>query len=185
MHLDKAVTSLDTVIRDLNQILSIRKGINKSKEMIAFQEVFDWVTITLENEIALADVKIYHDFSRYPSVYSIKAYVQSIMYNLISNAIKYRRTNIESEIHVISYRNGDYVCLEVKDNGIGIDLQAIDPYKIFGLYQRMHTHVEGKGLGLYLVKTQVEALNGKIELESELMKGSKFTVYFPAHTLLI
>jgi len=185
MHLDKAVTSLDTVIRDLNQILSIRKGINKSKEMIAFQEVFDWVTITLENEIALADVKIYHDFSRYPGVYSIKAYVQSIMYNLISNAIKYRRTNIESEIHVISYRNGDYVCLEVKDNGIGMDLQAIDPYKIFGLYQRMHTHVEGKGLGLYLVKTQVEALNGKIELESELMKGSKFTVYFPAHTLLI
>lgn len=185
MHLDKAVISLDTVIRDLNQILSIRKGINKSKEMISFQEVFEWVTLTLENEIALAGAKIYQDFSQYPGVYSIKAYLQSIMYNLISNAIKYRRTDIEPQIHVVSYRNGDYVCLEVKDNGIGIDLQAIDPYKIFGLYQRMHTHVEGKGLGLYLVKSQIEALNGKIELESELMKGSKFTVYFPAHTLLI
>lgn len=185
MHLDKAVISLDTVIRDLNQILSIRKGINKSKEMITFQEVFDWVTLTLENEIALAGAKIHQDFSQYPGVYSIKAYLQSIMYNLISNAIKYRRTDIDSEIQVISYRSGDYICLEVKDNGIGIDLQAIDPYKIFGLYQRMHTHVEGKGLGLYLVKSQVESLNGKIELESELMKGSKFSVYLPAHTLLI
>ncbi|WP_448520561.1 tetratricopeptide repeat protein [Rhodoflexus sp.] len=184
-HLDKSVNSLDTVIRDLNQILSIRKGINKSKEMIAFQEVSDWVISSLEDEIMLADAKIYTNFEQYPGVYSIKAYLQSIMYNLISNAIKYRRDDIQAEIHVRSFRKGDYVCLEVKDNGIGIDLQSIDPYKIFGLYQRMHTHVEGKGLGLYLVKSQVEALNGKIELESELMKGSKFTVYFPAHTLLI
>lgn len=185
MHLDKAVTSLDTVIRDLNQILSIRKGISKSKEMIVFQEVFDRVTLTLENEIMLAGVKIHADFERYPGIYSIKAYVQSIMYNLISNAVKYRKPDVEPEIWVRSFRNGDYVCLEVEDNGIGIDLQSIDPYKIFGLYQRMHTHVEGKGLGLYLVKSQVEALNGKIELESKPMQGSKFTVYFPAHSLLI
>jgi signal transduction histidine kinase len=185
MHLDKAIISLDTVIRDLNQILSIRKGINKFKEMITFQEVFDWVTLTLENEIALAGAKIHHDFSQCPGVYSVKAYLQSIMYNLISNAIKYRRADVSAQIHVVSYRNGDYICLEVKDNGVGIDLQAIDPYKIFGLYQRMHTHVEGKGLGLYLVKSQVESLNGKIEVESELMKGSRFIVYLPAHTLLI
>ncbi|MCS7018135.1 MAG: tetratricopeptide repeat protein [Cytophagales bacterium] len=185
MHLEKAVKSLDTVIRDLNQILSIRKGINKSKEIITFQEVLEWVTLTLENEIVLSGATIKADFSQYPGIYSIKAYVQSIMYNLISNAIKYRKPNVEPEICVRSFRKADYVCLEVQDNGIGIDLQLIDPYKIFGLYQRMHTHVEGKGLGLYLVKSQVEALNGKIELESELNKGAKFTIYFPAHTLLI
>lgn len=185
MHLDKSIHGLDTVIRDLNQILSIRKGINKTKEMVVFQEVFEWVTLTLENEIEAAGAQIKADFEAYPGIYSIKAYVQSIMYNLISNAVKYRRDDITSEIEVRSFRRGDYVCLEVQDNGIGIDLQAIDPYKIFGLYQRMHTHVEGKGLGLYLVKSQVEALNGKIDLESAPMQGAKFTVYFPAHTLLI
>lgn len=184
-HLEKAVTSLDTVIRDLNKILSIRKGISQTKEMVLFQEVLEWVMLTLESEIKQTHAKIYPDFDRYPAVYSVKAYVQSIMYNLVSNAIKYRKNDEPPEVQVCSYRKNDYVCLEVRDNGIGIDLKSIDPYKIFGLYQRMHTHVEGKGLGLYLVKSQVEALNGKIEVESEPMKGTKFIVYFPAHTLVV
>jgi sensor histidine kinase regulating citrate/malate metabolism len=61
-----------------------------------------------------------------------------------------------------------------------MDLSNLDQYKIFGLYQRMHEHTEGKGMGLFLVKTQVESLGGKIEVESEVEVGTTFRVYFPS-----
>ncbi|GAB4110909.1 MAG: hypothetical protein OHK0057_02640 [Thermoflexibacter sp.] len=69
--------------------------------------------------------------------------------------------------------------MSVADNGIGIDLQNIDKYKVFGLYQRMHDHVEGKGMGLFLVKTQIESLNGMVDVQSQEGVGSVFKVYFP------
>jgi signal transduction histidine kinase len=72
----------------------------------------------------------------------------------------------------------NYFCLSVQDNGLGMDTS--DSYKIFGLYQRMHTHVEGKGFGLFLVKTQVEAMRGRVEVESTINQGSTFRVFLPA-----
>jgi signal transduction histidine kinase len=65
----------------------------------------------------------------------------------------------------------------VSDNGLGINMTVFRD-KLFTLYSRFHTHMEGKGLGLYLVKTQITALGGRIEIESEVNKGSTFKVYF-------
>jgi signal transduction histidine kinase len=74
-------------------------------------------------------------------------------------------------------RDDDFVCLTVSDNGLGINLDKYGK-NMFTLYKRFHTHMEGKGLGLYLVKTQITALGGKIEVESEPDKGTTFKVYF-------
>lgn len=113
------------------------------------------------------------------TIQSIDTYLESILYNLIYNGIKYCRDDVKSTIQIHSYKKRNRVYIEVEDNGIGIDLDRFGK-KIFGLYQRFHDHVNGKGIGLYLVKTQVEALQGKISIDSEVNRGTTFKLTFPA-----
>ena len=103
--------------------------------------------------------------------------MESILLNLISNAIKYRSTERKLKISIKALAKENYVNLEIEDNGIGIDLTKNND-KIFGLYQRFHNYPDSKGLGLYLVKSQVEAMGGTIEVESFVNKGTKFTIKF-------
>jgi signal transduction histidine kinase len=101
------------------------------------------------------------------------------MYNLFSNAIKYRDPTRPLIIQIESGQEEQFICLSFQDNGLGIDLQKFGD-KIFGLYNRFHTGVvPGKGIGLNLIKTQVETLGGKIELNSKPGEGCLFKVYFP------
>ena len=112
----------------------------------------------------------------------IAPYVESILYNLISNAIKYRDPERSPHIAIKTTHENEFVCLAVMDNGLGIDLKK---YKqnIFSLYKRFHLHVEGKGLGLYLVKTQIEALGGRVEVRSEPNEGTTFQIYFKRYLI--
>jgi signal transduction histidine kinase len=118
------------------------------------------------------------DFSAAPEVVSVRSYALSIGYNLLANAIKYRSPDRDLHIAVRSYRAGSFICLLVQDNGRGIDLVK-NRHKLFGMYQRFHQQIEGKGLGLHLVKTQIEAVGGSIAVESEPGKGTAFKVLFP------
>ncbi len=177
-HIVNTVDNLDTVIKDLTQILAIRNNLDKTKEMISLEEVIHIVKNHLEDDIKRTNAIFDINFLEVPEILSVKSYVQSILYNLISNAIKYHSYKRSPHISIKTNVTSKYVCLSVQDNGIGMDLKNIDTYKIFGLYQRMNTTVEGKGLGLYLVKTQIESLGGKIEVESKLGEGSTFRVYF-------
>jgi signal transduction histidine kinase len=111
------------------------------------------------------------------SLTSVPGYVQNILFNLLSNALKFRDPGRRPEITVSTRCEEGYVVLTVTDNGLGIDLDRHQG-KVFGLYQRFHLHPEGKGLGLHLVKTQSEALGGKVTVESKAGTGSTFRVYF-------
>jgi signal transduction histidine kinase len=104
----------------------------------------------------------------------------SILYNLLSNAIKFRTPDAPLSIHLQSRGEHDFVCLSIKDNGVGIDLNRYGS-KLFGLYQKFNTHVPGKGVGLHLIKVQAEAMGGWVEVDSQLNAGSEFKVYFPKH----
>jgi hypothetical protein len=104
--------------------------------------------------------------------------VHSILYNLVSNGIKYRSLDRPAEIHIKAHETIEHVIFTVKDNGLGIDL-ASHKENLFKLYKRFHYHTEGKGLGLYLVKLQCDALGARIEVESELNKCTTFTVWLP------
>ncbi len=168
---------LDRVVRDLNTILEIRKNNNTFLSEINLAEELALVKIYVKKEIEDTATKISSDFSDAPVIRSVKPYVESILHNLLTNAIKYRHPERTPAITLKSEVAGEFICLIVSDNGLGIDTELFKE-KIFKLYQRFHSHVEGKGLGLYLIKTQIEALGGKIELESRLNEGTVFKVYF-------
>ncbi len=177
-HLAKATQDLDTIIWDLTEVISIRNSFNLLKEQINIEELTQEVCNYLEGEIKNSHAQIQSNFE-VKTIFSVKSYLQSILHNLLSNAIKFRSNRRESQIYISTEYIDNNLCLSVRDNGIGMDLTNTNQYKIFGLYQRLHDHIEGKGMGLFLVKTQVEALNGKIEVESKLNEGSIFRVYLP------
>lgn len=171
---------LDHVVRDLNTILEIRKSNISVVTEIDLAAELSQVKGILEKEITDTQTEIVADFSNVRIIHTVKPYLDSILINLISNAIKYRHERRHPVITLKTEVREDYVCLIVQDNGLGIDLSLFKD-RIFTLYSRFHSHVEGKGMGLYLVKTQVAALGGKIEVESEVNKGITFYVYLRAH----
>jgi PAS domain S-box-containing protein len=177
-NIKKATVKLDDIIKDLNEILAYQKAINTSKEWISLPDVLNDVSITIAQHIEDSNTCIIADFSTLKDIFSVKSYMNSIFQNMLTNAIKYRRPNVTPQICVTTTEVENYVCLAFTDNGMGIDLEK-NKEKLFGMYKRFHIHVEGKGLGLHLVKTQVEALNGRIEVESMLGEGTSFKIYLP------
>ncbi|RZK24574.1 MAG: PAS domain S-box protein [Hymenobacter sp.] len=103
--------------------------------------------------------------------------LRSVVYNLLSNALKYHHPNRVPQVRLASYQQEAYTVLTVEDNGLGLDL-AHGQDKLFALFQRLHTHVEGTGIGLYMVKRIMENAGGRIEVESQLGQGTTFRVYF-------
>jgi len=171
-YIQRSAFDLDTIIKDLNKVLEIKKGINEIYEKIDLKK-------KIEKQRALlyeAKAELHLELKvRY--MYAVKAYVNSILYNLISNAIKYKNPNRKLVVSIKSYQDDDHLYLEVADNGIGIDLEKHKD-KIFGIYKRFHTIIEGKGLGLHIVKLQVEAMGGKIEVSSKVNEGTTFKMSF-------
>jgi signal transduction histidine kinase len=96
---------------------------------------------------------------------------------MITNAIRYKHPDRSPDIRIKSYRDDNWVVVDFADNGLGMDLNRYGN-RLFGLYQRFHEHKEGKGLGLYMTRSQVTAMGGKIEVESEPGKGTTFKIFF-------
>jgi len=182
--LEKLISSthdLDQVVKDLNAILNIKRHTGNLTE-VDLNESLTRTKRILEKEIEDTGTKIINNFSEADKVYAIAPYVESILYNLISNSIKYRDPERTPYIAIKTTYEQEFVCLAIMDNGLGIDLKKYQQ-NIFSLYKRFHLHVEGKGLGLYLVKTQIEALGGRVEVWSEPNEGTTFHVYFKRYLI--
>lgn len=175
--LSSSVSGLDTIIKDINSILQVKREITEKKETIFFSKTVDNIIDSIGNTIEKNQVQIHTDFHEVDEIFSLKVYLHSIFYNLISNSIKYRRPEDHPRIEIKSKKENGNIILTFKDNGLGLDLDKKGD-KIFRLYQRFHNHVEGKGMGLFMVKTQVEAIGGKISVNSEPLKGTEFTIVF-------
>lgn len=177
-ELERAVVKLDNVIRDLNMILQVNRKIEESREWINLNEMLEDITQSIQMISNDSSFKIKADFSAINSIKSIRSYIYSIIYNMITNAYKYRNQSLESFIEIKSQLINNQMQLTFKDNGIGIDLVK-NKDQIFGLYKRFSTTIEGKGVGLFMVKTQVESLKGKISVNSEPGIGTEFIIELP------
>jgi PAS domain S-box-containing protein len=175
--LSHSVHRLDNVILDLNQILQVKRQISEMKEIVKFSVVAEDVKADIHNLIQNENVTIKTDFSAIDEMFSLKSYIQSIFYNLMSNSIKYRMPDVPPVIEITSSKTDKKIILTFNDNGMGIDLVKRRD-QVFGLYKRFHTQVEGRGMGLFMVRTQVETLGGKISISSEVNKGTTFTIEF-------
>jgi PAS domain S-box-containing protein len=176
----KSAVKLDAIIKDLNSVISYDEHVTGLLSKIDLKEECEAIEFLLSTQIHNASAQIIYNFEKCPDVFSIKSYLHSILYNLISNAIKYKRKYILPVIYISSYmENEKEICIECCDNGLGIDMEKFGD-KLFGFYKRFHSHVEGKGLGLHLVKKQVGLLEGRIEVQSVVNKGTTFRIILPA-----
>jgi len=176
--IEQSALSLETVIKDLNKIIDIRHDKFNINERVVLDDVLAVITESLKTFIVENNIAITHDFKHGEAFVSIRAYLSSILYNLISNAIQYRSPERKPTIHITSVLKDRTLVLEVSDNGLGIDLNRYQQ-DLYKLYKRFHDHIPGKGLGLYLVKQQVEKLNGSIEVESVPHQGTTFRILLP------
>lgn len=176
-YISEAAISMDELLNDLNTILSARSNLNEKIESFLLTDVINTISNNLKKEITTTDATINNDITPDANrISSIKSYVQSIIFNLVANAIRYRHQSRTPHILVSATRTNGRTIIKVKDNGIGMDLREGKNKDIFGFYSRLSDKGEGKGLGLYMTKTQVESLGGSISVESTPGKGSTFIV---------
>ena len=176
--LSVSAKKLDDVVLDLNHILRISQRINEKMEIVYFEQLVEDLRIAFNNEISENRVTIKTDFTGVMNIYSLKSYLYNIFYNLISNSINFRQRQLPPVIEISTHIADGMIQLTFADNGRGIDLGKYGK-KIFGLYQRFDNSVEGRGVSLCMVKTQVETLGGLIKVESALNKGTRFTIQLP------
>jgi signal transduction histidine kinase len=170
--------NIDAVIQDLNHILQAREMVNEKKEIVYFNDILEAIKTSIHNIVMSEHVQFKCSFNEADSIFTIRSYIYSIFYNLTSNSIKYRQPGVNPKITIHSQLVNDKIELRFKDNGKGIDLDK-NADQLFGLYKRFDTTMEGKGMGLFMVKTQVEALGGTIKIKSKLGEGTEFVILLP------
>ncbi|WP_116543847.1 CHASE domain-containing protein [Pontibacter virosus] len=170
-----AIDKLKRTIADLAEITKVQKGLHAKAEPLVFEQVLQDVMLDIDSLARESNANVQVDFQVKNLLYARKN-LRSIIYNLVSNALKYRKPDLRPEVHISTYQEGEYVVLRVQDNGLGI--KKGQEQKLFNMFKRLHNHVEGTGIGLYIVKRIIENNGGRIELESELGQGTTFRVYF-------
>ena len=173
----KSTHLLNETINDLVKIIVIKDKISIQKENVTINEVVEHVFSQLKFQIEQSKPILKLNFDEADTIYTNKAYLESILINLLTNSIKYKSETKKLKISITIKKTNNSTILKFKDNGIGIDLKRNSEH-IFGLYQRFHDYPDSKGLGLYLVKSQIESLGGTIAIESEVNKGTEFTLTF-------
>jgi signal transduction histidine kinase len=172
--INAAVLKFKDTIKALTEITKAQKDIESAEETLSIADILQDVKEDIKGLIEESRASITESLDVMSLVYG-KSNLRSILYNLISNAIKYRSAERPIRVEISSYIENRFVVISVKDNGLGIRKEDIP--KVFKMFKRLHAHVEGSGIGMYIIKRMVENKGGKIELESEIDKGSTFRVY--------
>ncbi|NND88471.1 MAG: HAMP domain-containing histidine kinase, partial [Flavobacteriaceae bacterium] len=167
--------NLNRTITHLNEVVNIQNNVNDATEELQLEKVLQHVKGSIQHTLLKADATIYSDFSEVPTVTYIPAYLESIFYNLITNSVKYQHPDRSPVIDIFTIEEDFDTYLIVKDNGLGIDLSTYGD-RLFKMYQTFHHHEDGAGMGLFLLKNQVEAMKGSIEVESSVEVGTTFKI---------
>ncbi len=169
-----SVGKLKNTVKALTEITKVQKDLDTSTEWLSFQDILEDVRSDIHKMIEKAEATIEAEFL-VSHIHYTKINLRSIFYNLISNAIKYKSPERNPVIHIKVEKIEPYIVLTFQDNGLGMTPVQLD--KLFTMFKRFHSHVDGTGVGLYMVKRIVENRGGKIEVKSEEGKGTTFRVF--------
>ncbi len=169
---------LDQVVRELIHILNVRNEATEQRKIVSLSSVIEEIKHNCTIAITNSRASIVCDLSAADELFTIPSYIYNILYNVITNSLQYRAAERAPVIKVTTEKQGNYILINITDNGIGIDMQKYGD-QIFVLNRRFFNTSEGKGLGLFMTKTQVDALNGSISLESKPDEGTTVHIYLP------
>ncbi|WP_354584565.1 ATP-binding protein [Hymenobacter sp. UYCo722] len=176
--MQESVNRFKRTIDHLTDVSKLQKEHGHPNEVVDLAAVIRDVQLDLEPLIRATQAQLEIDVQAVPTVSFSEKNLRSVVFNLLSNALKYHAPDRPPRVRLRAWPEADATVFEVQDNGLG--LNAANEQRLFGMFQRFHDHVEGSGIGLYMVKKMVENVGGRITVQSELDQGSTFTVYFPA-----
>jgi signal transduction histidine kinase len=174
----KSSQMLDTTLRHLNDLLNMQSKHQIVHETLNVREMVNNTLNILAAEIKSLKVQVTLSIAENVELRTDRVYFESMLLNLISNAIKYRKPDVIPELEVQAFKDAQGVHIGVCDNGLGIDLERHSK-RLFGMFKTFHGNPEALGIGLFITRNQVESLGGKITVESALGKGSVFRVLLP------
>lgn len=162
---------------NLNEVVAISSNTNLSKKPVFLGEAVNKVVQGLSAFLKTNNARIVNNIPDEIKVNVIPAYLESILMNFITNGIKYKEPSRDPIIELTAKTEDDFMVLGITDNGLGIDLKKHGD-KLFGMYKTFHHNKDARGIGLYITKNQIEAMNGKVIAHSTVGKGTTFKIYF-------
>lgn len=174
-HLKTLSTSLTKTINNLNQVVSVQANNNKKTERIYVAQEINNVLKSLDFVINESHTTVINNINEKYFIYYNLSYFESVIQNLLTNAIKYKHKDRNPIIHIDYAFRQDAIDLIISDNGRGVDLDKFGK-DIFGLYKTFHHNDDAEGVGLYLIKNQIESFGGKISVKSKVNIGTTFTI---------
>ncbi len=176
-RIEHSVLRVKNTLHDLIEVVTAKEAFEDEIELLTFSEELSDVLEDLEIQINDSKAVIKSDFSAAPSIHYISRFLRSILQNLLTNAIRYRSPERTAEINVVTRQLSGSVLLTIQDNGLGMDEKQKE--KVFGLFQRLSKEAGGKGMGLYITKSQVEMCGGSIDFTSKPGEGTTFIIDLP------
>lgn len=179
--LEKACNNLSETILHLNSVTQIH---TRTEEQLRQLNLYEYIEKAIENIRALAietNTTIENNADTTITIMAVPAYLDSVILNFLTNAIKYRRADTAPVIKIRTIQHLHHTELQIEDNGLGINLKKFSE-KIFGLYKTFHGNKDARGIGLFITKNQIEAMGGSIEVESEINQGTTFKIFFKNET---
>jgi PAS domain S-box-containing protein len=174
----KSVGGLDITVKNLNEIINIQTNTNLPLKKVEIKNEVIGIVNSIKVLFDKAETNITYNFDSSASWQTNPAYFQSIILNLLTNSLKYKALDRPLKINLSTTYEDNYHILIFQDNGLGINLER-NGDKVFGMYKTFHGNADAKGMGLFIVKNQIEALGGKIEIDSEVNKFTTFRIFFP------
>ncbi|RZK42934.1 MAG: PAS domain-containing sensor histidine kinase [Hymenobacter sp.] len=175
--MEDSVERFQRTIDQLTDVSKLQREHGAAAERVPLAAVVEDVRLDLEPMIQALGAELQVEVSECPPFPLSEKNLRSVAYNLLSNALKYHAPERRPQVRLRAWCEDHHLLLTVQDNGLGLDVAG--QQKLFGMFQRLHDHVEGSGIGLYMVKRMIENAGGRIEVQSELGVGSTFLVYLP------
>jgi len=175
--IEEAVSQLGETVENLNEVAAINIKGDIKLERINLLDSLNKVTGSISGIIMESNTTLCVGITPDINIFGVPAYLESIILNFLTNAIKYRKRNESAKIELDAFTRQNYIILRIKDYGLGIDLEKYGD-KLFGMYKTFHKHKDSRGLGLFITKNQIEAIGGKVEVDSEINVGTAFYIHF-------